>query len=118
MPRLVALLRAINVGGHTVRMEELRTLFESMRLRSVETVIASGNVIFETGSTDADALARHIESGLERALGYAVGVFLRTPAELRAAADRVVFPGKAGAAGHSLYVLLLKEPLPPDRVRL
>ena len=50
MPRFIAFLRAINVGGHNVKMEELRVLFESLGFTNVETFIASGNVIFEADS--------------------------------------------------------------------
>jgi len=46
MTRYIAFLRAINVGGHTVKMEHLRGIFESMGFSNVETFIASGNVIF------------------------------------------------------------------------
>jgi len=56
MTRYVAFLRAINVGGHNVKMDALRALFESMKLASVETFIASGNVIFETNRRDPAAL--------------------------------------------------------------
>jgi len=40
----IALLRGINVGGHTVRMEALRPLFEELGLRNVRTYIQSGKV--------------------------------------------------------------------------
>jgi len=53
MPRYVAFLRAINVGGHVVTMAQLKRAFEAVPLASVETFIASGNVIFESRSTDA-----------------------------------------------------------------
>ena len=46
MPRLIAFLRAINVGGHTVTMAQLRKEFEALGFEDVETFIASGNVIF------------------------------------------------------------------------
>ena len=46
--RLVAFLRAINVGGHNVKMDRLRELFEALGLSNVETFIASGNVIFDS----------------------------------------------------------------------
>src|SRR5437879_835066 len=46
MNRYIAFLRAINVGGHTVKMDVLRRLFEDAGLFDVETFIASGNVIF------------------------------------------------------------------------
>ena len=43
--RYAAFLRAINVGGHIVKMDRLRTLFEAAGFRGVETFIASGNVV-------------------------------------------------------------------------
>jgi uncharacterized protein (DUF1697 family) len=91
MPRLVAFLRAINVGGHTVRMEELRRLFASLGCKEVETFIASGNVIFTSRSRDTTALERKIEKGLHVALGYEVATFLRTEAEVAAIASQRPF---------------------------
>ena len=88
MPRYIALLRAINVGGHNpVKMDFLRRLFESLGYSNVETFIASGNVVFETTSKNAQALEREIENGLREALGYEVATFIRTDAELAAVAS-------------------------------
>ena len=42
MPRYVALLRGINVGGHRVKMDHLRSLFGDMGFDGVATFIASG----------------------------------------------------------------------------
>ena len=56
MPRYVALLRAINVGGRNVKMAELCALFEQARLTDVQSVIASGNVLFASRSGDSVAL--------------------------------------------------------------
>lgn len=81
-PRLVAFLRAVNVGGHVVKMETLRQLFESFGLDGVETFIASGNVLFNDPGTKSAVLSASIEQGLQTALGYRVAVFLRTPTEL------------------------------------
>jgi uncharacterized protein (DUF1697 family) len=50
MPKHIAFLRAINVGGHIVKMDHLRRLFEALELAEVETFIASGNVIFEAAT--------------------------------------------------------------------
>ena len=52
MPRYIAFLRALNVGGHTVKMDHLRSLFEALGFGGVESFIASGNIIFDTPSTD------------------------------------------------------------------
>jgi uncharacterized protein (DUF1697 family) len=72
MPRYVAFLRAINVGGHIVKMDALRRHFASLGFDDVETFIASGNVIFQSRSTAAAALERRIEACLEERLGYEV----------------------------------------------
>ena len=82
MTRYIAFLRAINVGGHTVKMDYLRQLFESLGFSSVETFIASGNVAFETTTKDAKTLEKKIEKKLREALGYEVATFIRTDAEL------------------------------------
>ena len=101
--RYVAFLRAINVGGHIVKMDELRRLFEALRFANVETFIASGNVIFDS-SADAQKLERQIEAHLEKSLGYAVSTFLRTTAELQAVAAAQPFPSKRRTDDSTLYI--------------
>jgi uncharacterized protein (DUF1697 family) len=112
--RYVAFLRAINVGGHVVKMDALRKLFESLRFSAVETFIASGNVIFESTSTDATALEQQIEQQLARALGYPVATFLRTPSDIAAIAAMEPFPpGASLPPALSHYVGFLKTPPSP-----
>lgn len=83
MPRYIAFLRALNVGGHnTVKMSFLRQLFEALGFSHVETFIASGNVVFESKSKNVQALEREIANRLRAALGYEVATFIRTDAEL------------------------------------
>jgi len=91
MTRYAAFLRAINVGGHTLKMERLRAVFEELRLKDVRTVINSGNVLFTSGAKDEAALERKIERALEDALGYEVVTFLRTDTEVAAIAQRDQF---------------------------
>ena len=111
MPRYVALLRAINVGGHVVKMDALRAHFADMGFTKVETFIASGNVIFDTTARSAGALEHRIEAHLEETLGYPVATFLRTPAELAAAADHRAFDPALITAEGALSVTFLKAPL-------
>ncbi len=106
MPRYIAFLRAINVGGHVVKMEQLRRLFEALALKSVETFIASGNVIFESPSRDPRVLEARIEAHLLKALGYEVKTFLRTPAEVADVAEHQPFDP---AGESSLYVAFLQS---------
>jgi uncharacterized protein (DUF1697 family) len=108
MPKYVALLRAINVGGHTVKMDHLRSLFEALGLAKVETFIASGNVIFESRSKDTPGLERKIEKHLQTALGYEVKTFVRTVAELAAVANYKPF-NDSDRDTHTLYIGFIAE---------
>ena len=78
MPKYLAFLRAINVGGHTVKMDHLRQIFESLGLSNAETFIASGNVIFDVKAGNVKTLEKKIENKLHEALGYEVAAFIRT----------------------------------------
>jgi uncharacterized protein (DUF1697 family) len=110
-PRLVAFLRAINVGGHVVTMDKLRSLFTALGLKEVETFIASGNVVFAPGKGGIPALERRIEQTLGRALGYDVAAFIRTDAEVVAIAEHQAFPAKMVARARTSCVGFLGEPL-------
>ena len=110
MPKYVAFLRAINVGGHTVRMDYLRQLFESLGLSNVETFIASGNVIFDSASKSAKALEKKIERRLKDELGYEVATFIRSAEEVAAVAAHEPFRGAGRKAeGQDLYVCFLAD---------
>ena len=111
MPKYVALLRAINVGGHTVKMDHLRSLFAGLGFANVETFIASGNVIFDSKAKDASALERKIEKHLRVVLGYEVKTFVRSVAEVAAAANYKPF-SDSEMNTHALYIGFLAEP--PD----
>ena len=100
MPRHIAFLRAINVGGHVVKMDALRRLFERLGHSEVETFIASGNVIFAAPSKNAGALERAIEAHLEKALGYPVATFIRSPEQLAAIGGYRPFPDSPGTRLH------------------
>lgn len=111
MPRYIALLRAINVGDHVVKMEYLRTLFASLGFSAVETFIASGNVIFESPATEAQTLETEIEHHLQQALGYEVATFIRSASEVAAIANYKPFPAAGlDAEGNSLYIAFLPAP--------
>lgn len=113
MTRYIAFLRAINVGGHIVKMDRLRELFAALGFSGVETFIASGNVIFETKDKNAQALEKQIEGHLRKSLGHEVATFLRSAPELEAVARYQPFPAsELEAEGNTLYIGFL--PAPPD----
>jgi uncharacterized protein (DUF1697 family) len=107
--RYVAFLRAINVGGRTIRMEELRRIVAAAGMTDVETFIASGNVIFTTPETDAAAVEHRLEAAFASDIGYAVPTFARSIEELHQVAEAEPFPAVApGPDRVTVYVIFLK----------
>ena len=113
MPRYIAFLRGINVGGHRVKMDRLRSIFAELGLQDVSTFIASGNVLFSNASDDAEGLRERIEGQLASQLGYEVPTFLRSPFELAAIVE-VSPPGTVTqtASDSSHYVIFLDTSIP------
>jgi uncharacterized protein (DUF1697 family) len=92
MSRHIAFLRGINVGGsRLVKMQALRKVFASIGFSSVETVIASGNVVFDSSESGGHPLEQKIERALRDELGFEVATFLRTVPELTAVVEKQPF---------------------------
>jgi uncharacterized protein (DUF1697 family) len=118
VPTYIAFLRAINVGGHTVKMDALRKEFEALGHLRVETFIASGNVIFESKAANTRALEQKIERRLRESLGYEVATFVRTPDELAKIVTYEPFSAsELEGAVHGLYVGFVATPPTPDATR-
>ena len=92
-------------------MEHLRTLFAELGFASVETFIATGNVIFGAPREDARILEARIATHLRQALGYDVATFVRSPSQLAAVAHCRPFPtGELDASGVTLTIAFLSDP--------
>ena len=111
MPRFVAFLRAINVGGHVVKMDVLRAHFDALGFTDVETFIASGNVVFASPTKNLTTLERTIEKRLHAALGYEVKTFVRRCADVAAIAGYKPFAAPAMKSAGALSVGFLAAPL-------
>ncbi len=102
MTRLVALLRAVNVGGTgKLPMEALRARAEQIGATHVSTFIASGNLLCDTRKTPA-AFARALEAALREQHGLDTVVITRTPEELaRVAAGHAFADHRLARSGPS-----------------
>ena len=117
MTRHIAFLRAINVGGHVVTMDVLKRHFARMGFSSVETFIASGNVIFQSRTAKTTSLEQTIEAALGKALGYEVATFVRTTDQLAAIAQREPFQRARLEEATAFVVGFLQAPLEAAAVR-
>jgi uncharacterized protein (DUF1697 family) len=108
MTQYVAFPRGIN-AGHSMKMAELKAVFESLGYDEVKTVLASGNVLFETKKTAEATLTRQIEKALSEAFGARIPVVIRTRAELERLAKRNPFAKVASDAKARPFVTFLKK---------
>ena len=85
MAVFISLLRGVNLGPlRKIKMTELKTLYQSLGFTKVQTLLQSGNVVFETEQTDLLEIARQIEEGIQKTFGFHSQIILRTPDQLRA----------------------------------
>lgn len=86
----IHLLRAVNVGGATLPMADLRAIATELGATDVSTYIASGNLLCDPPGDPAD-FDRALEAAIEDRFGFLREVISRTPDELQAALDAYPF---------------------------
>jgi uncharacterized protein (DUF1697 family) len=109
MGAMVALLRAVNVGGRKLPMADLRKTCAAIGWRDVRTYIQSGNVIFSAEGGSA-ALESALESAIEARFGIAVPVIVRTGVQWPQYISENPFPDAARDEPNRLMLLLSKRP--------
>ncbi len=102
----IAFLRGINVGGRTIKMAELKSCFEGVGFRNVQTVLQTGNVIFESAEYSEDDLSSQIESLLSNTFNYPAKILVLKPERLAQILDQ----NPLGALnGYHQYVVFTKN---------
>lgn len=88
--KYVALLRGINVGGNNkIKMDELRVVFEKLGYTNVRTLIASGNVVFETSETNQQTIATRLEKAVLQTFNVSSRILVRSQKEMQAVVDGI-----------------------------
>ncbi|WP_018180792.1 DUF1697 domain-containing protein [Jongsikchunia kroppenstedtii] len=105
MTRYVGLLRGINVGGVRIKMADLRDSMTALGYSDVKTVLASGNIVFESRKKAA-TVTTELESALGERFGYGARVLIVTTEQLQSVVDAYPFAARDG--WHS-YVIFCSE---------
>lgn len=113
MGRMVALLRAVNVGGRKLPMAELRALCAELGWSHVATYIQSGNLVF-TATGKAEAIEAVLEQAIEKQFGLDVPAIVRSRAEWSKYLNLNPFPEAAKDEAAKLHLLLSKKPPAKD----
>lgn len=116
MPVHIALLRAINVGGHKpVAMSDLRDLLARLGLGDGRSLLQTGNLVFRSNARKAGPLETLLEVEAAKRLDLHTDFFVRSGAEWAAIMGLNPFPAEAERdPGHLVVMFLKAEPAEED----
>ena len=110
MTHQIALLRAINVGGHKpVAMADLRDLVAGLGFFDVQSVLQSGNLVFKSDGKAGAKLERLLETEAKKRLGLEADIFVRSAAEWEDVVAENPFHAEARRDPGHLVTVFLKD---------
>ena len=112
--RVIALFRAVNVGGRIVRMADLKDVLLELGLEDPRTLLQSGNAVFGVNASASRSSLAALETRIERALLAKTGIqsdtFVRTAADWDAAIAANPFDAARSDPSHMVLTTLRAEP--------
>jgi uncharacterized protein (DUF1697 family) len=106
----IALLRAVNVGGRSLKMGDLTAFASDLGLSGPRTLLQSGNLVFESADRSDATLEARLEAEAEARFGFALEFMIRSAAEWRALVAANPFAEAARDDPSHLLVMALKTP--------
>lgn len=110
MTKYVALLRGIGPGNPNMRNEKLRQVIEQLGTKNVQSVISSGNIIFESAETDISQLEATIEAAWPRELGFHSTTIIRSQQQINDLLKSDPFAGRKDTLDSRFQVTFTKHP--------
>ena len=112
MSTFIGLLRAVNLGSHNkVSMADLRVFLADVGMKNPQTLLQSGNFVFETAARPTAALEKLFEAEAGKRLGLTTTFYVRTAAEWQQAIADNPFPKEAKVdPGHTVLMALRDAP--------
>ncbi len=110
MEKYIAILRGINVSGQKkIKMDDLKTLMEELRLTNMQTYIQSGNLVFDHKKISDIELAKRIGDKIFQHYNFQVPVIIRTFSEWKSVFDNNPFLRGRDEDISKLHVTFLSE---------
>ncbi|PWL40278.1 DUF1697 domain-containing protein [Flagellimonas aquimarina] len=109
MKTYIALLRGINVSGQKkIKMVDLKQTLENSGLQNVKTYIQSGNIVFDSETTETDILQDTIYDAILNDFTFEVPVLVKTSDQMEQILAANPFADEVET--NRLYFVLLKKP--------
>lgn len=116
MTRYCAFIGSMNVGGNRLKMEDLRYALEREDIEDVETVVASGNVLFSFDERPSDGMAEMLAFIVQDYFGFSTFAAVRTADEIRAAMEGNPF--RDGGDEAKVHTHFLERQPDPDQFKV
>lgn len=113
MPRYVAFFSSINVGGNRLKMADLRSALEKEDFANVETVVASGNVLFDHDHRPVEGIEEKLGALMQERFGMDSFAAVRSRDDVAAAIADNPFAGEG--EDKFVHTLFLDGPLDPAK---
>ncbi len=118
MTTCVALLRAVNLGGHRmVSMSDLRALVADLGFADAKTLLQSGNLVFGAKSRSTTDVEQMLERAARDRFAIEVDFFVRTAAEWDELMGANPFRTQSRDDPARLLVMFLKKPVDTGQVK-
>ncbi len=106
MTRYAAFLRGVNVGGVNLKMSEVATALTDAGLAEVRTILATGNVTFDSPKA-ADAVRATAEKALRQQFGYDAWVLVYPITKVQTIVEG--YPFEAEVDGYQSYITFVSD---------
>lgn len=111
MTTYISILRGINVSGQKlIKMDALKTMYESLNFKDIQTYVQSGNVVFSAKENNPKVLEKIISSEIESAFGFDVPVIVLNITTLKSIIDKNPFTKDKQKDVSFLHVTFLADP--------
>jgi uncharacterized protein (DUF1697 family) len=116
MNTFISLLRGINVSGQKkIKMTELKSLYESLTFKNVNTYIQSGNVVFQS-TKDALIIKTLIEEAINEHFSFDVPVQILTNIQLENVVQGLPFTSiDIESEGSKVIIFFLSKEVSDDQ---
>jgi uncharacterized protein (DUF1697 family) len=115
MPLRIALMRSIVINGQRVKMADARALVERVGGMQVQSVIATGNLLFRSNKAPR-VLEQELEAECQAFYGQATEMVVKTAEQWRSLIAANPFPDEAARAPSRLLVWAMRDPIPDSGI--
>lgn len=109
MVHYVALLRGITPSNPNMHNDKLRRFFNDIGFQNVQTILSSGNVLFESQNTNTAEIEAMIEKSLPQQLNFSSTTIVLSKEELQHLINSEPFNGRTDTPQCKLNVTFLKN---------